>query len=238
MPPAPRGILFDKDGTLLDYHETWMPANRAAAVAMADGDQDLADRLLQLGGWDPSSGRIAGGTMLAAGSNDEIVAHWRPHLATHWQRPIPDLSAILNDIFSQHVVPTPVCDLGALLTDLEMRSLALGVATADSAQGLELSLRPFDILHRFVFAVGFDSGHGCKPDPGMVMGFCAATGLAPQDVWVVGDNRHEMEMAGASGAIGIGVLTGTSGREDLEQAGAVLVLDSVADLPSVIADQI
>ena len=32
---AIRGILFDKDGTLLDYAATWMTANRVAALAAA-----------------------------------------------------------------------------------------------------------------------------------------------------------------------------------------------------------
>ena len=47
-----QGILFDKDGTLLDYHATWMPLNRQAGVlglhpfaVVFDPDQLLAAEL-------------------------------------------------------------------------------------------------------------------------------------------------------------------------------------------------
>ena len=45
-------VVFDKDGTLLDYVATWMPLNHKAALAAAGGDQGLADRLLAAGGYD------------------------------------------------------------------------------------------------------------------------------------------------------------------------------------------
>lgn len=32
-----KGILFDKDGTLLDYDESWLPVNRELARIAAQG---------------------------------------------------------------------------------------------------------------------------------------------------------------------------------------------------------
>ena len=34
--PAIRGVLFDKDGTLLDFEATWPPAYAAVAEALAE----------------------------------------------------------------------------------------------------------------------------------------------------------------------------------------------------------
>ena len=65
-PGAIRGVLFDKDGTLFDFQRTWVPVNRTAALAVADDDPELAERLLARGGQD-ESGRVAGGSLLAAG---------------------------------------------------------------------------------------------------------------------------------------------------------------------------
>src|SRR5690606_4242416 len=40
------GILFDKDGTLLDYAKSWVPVNYELARIAAAGDEALARKLL------------------------------------------------------------------------------------------------------------------------------------------------------------------------------------------------
>lgn len=227
---AVAGILFDKDGTLLDYHSTWMPANYAVAMELAGGDTVLRDALLAAGGWSRDSERVASGTALAAGDLQDIAELWLPMLpdAGHDR---DSLVRFMDKAFPANMVPTAVCALPDLLGRLGDMGYALGVATADSVYGLNESLKPFNILDRFVFAAGFDSGHGRKPGPGMVLGFCQVAGIDPQDVLVVGDNRHDVEMAAAAGAFAVGVLTGTSDRDELMASGAVAVLPSIAELP-------
>ena len=39
--PAIVGVLFDKDGTLVDFDETWGPATHAIIHALAGGDPEL-----------------------------------------------------------------------------------------------------------------------------------------------------------------------------------------------------
>ena len=51
--PAIRGVLFDKDGTLIDFFATWSTAYEQAAHDTAGGDVALAEKLLALGGRDP-----------------------------------------------------------------------------------------------------------------------------------------------------------------------------------------
>ena len=78
---AIQGVLFDKDGTLIDYARTWVPINRRAAACAASGDAALAADLLRLNGQDPETGDIVPGSVLAAGSIAEIAAEtaWLPH---------------------------------------------------------------------------------------------------------------------------------------------------------------
>ena len=74
MAPSPiSGILFDKDGTLLDYARTWLPVNRELALFAAQGDGVLADRLLSACGMDPVSGYVVPDSLLAAGNTVEIA---------------------------------------------------------------------------------------------------------------------------------------------------------------------
>ena len=42
-----RGIVFDKDGTLLDFNKTWLPVYLHAALEFAEGDDRLAGQLLE-----------------------------------------------------------------------------------------------------------------------------------------------------------------------------------------------
>ena len=67
------GILFDKDGTLLDYFKSWAPVNRKLALIAAKGDQVLADHLLRSTGMDPETGHVVPDSLLAAGNTEEIA---------------------------------------------------------------------------------------------------------------------------------------------------------------------
>ena len=89
---AIRGILFDKDGTLLDYHKTWMPVNRAVASRVAGGDPVLTETLLTSGGYDPVRDRMVSGTLLAAGNNFQIAEHWHSMVREQW----PDFDELLD----------------------------------------------------------------------------------------------------------------------------------------------
>jgi phosphoglycolate phosphatase len=87
------------------------------------------------------------------------------------------------------------------------------------------------VLQQFEFLAGYDSGHGVKPEAGMVLAFCEAMGFDVGSVVVVGDNRHDIEMGRNAGAgLCVGVLTGTSTRPDLEDIADV-VFDDINALP-------
>ncbi|MFQ5774903.1 MAG: HAD family hydrolase [Kiloniellaceae bacterium] len=230
---AIKGILFDKDGTLLDYAATWMPVNRAAALAAAGGDAELSQRLLVAGGYDPVRGRVAANTVLAAGNSTEIAAAWLEHLPG-WNA--AQVIELLDRIFEREGAEcaVPVTELGPLFARLKMRGLKLGVATSDSERGVRATLRDFGVLDLLDYVAGYDSGHGMKPHPGMVHGFCESTGLAAAEVAVVGDNLHDLEMGRRAGAgLIVGVLSGTGERDELA-AHADHVLDSILGLEALL----
>jgi len=78
--PEIRAILFDKDGTLLDYDATWVPINREIARFAARGESDVARELLRLGGQDPDRNTVASGSPFAVGSVEEIAELFARHL--------------------------------------------------------------------------------------------------------------------------------------------------------------
>jgi phosphoglycolate phosphatase len=221
---AIRGILFDKDGTIIDYFRTWVPMNREAALFAAGGDAALAAELLRAHGQDPETGAIAGDSVLAVGSIVEIANAFAAHLGA---RTPAGLTASLDRLFAEGGAKNAVLIPGAdrTLATLKARGLRIGVATNDSLAGLKASLQRTGVLGQFDFAVGYDSGHGTKPAPGMALAFCAAVGLKPDEIAVVGDAMHDLAMGRAANAgLTVGVLS-----EPL----ADIVLDSINDLPAL-----
>lgn len=229
-----RGIVFDKDGTLLDFNRTWLPIYVYAAQEFAEGDTELAESLLTRHGFDRSNNKFIGGSLLAAGNNQQIADAWAVQIDKPDQAEA--IGRQLHRIFRDQgaIQATPVKQLANTLRQLKQSGRKLGVATADSHQGIINTLQAFDVLQEFDFLAGYDSGHGVKPEAGMVLAFCAQMALPAESVIVVGDNRHDIEMGrNANAGLCVGVLTGTSTRGDLEEI-ADIVIEDISLLAEVI----
>src|SRR5690606_7038449 len=73
-----KGILFDKDGTLVDFEATWFAIGDALAMQAAGGDRLRADALMEAAGYDFAARRFRPDSVFAAGTNADIVALWYP----------------------------------------------------------------------------------------------------------------------------------------------------------------
>jgi len=226
--PAIRGILFDKDGTLIDYQASWAPTNLRAGRLAAQGDAELAARLLTVAGVDPATGYATSDGLLASGNTEDVAQAWAEAGAPFGATELTDL---LDTLFRSAVVAAvPVCDLAALFASLVGRGFAVGIASSDSEAAVAATAERFGLEPHLSFLCGYDSGHGPKPERGMVDGFCAATGLPAESVAVVGDSSHDMHMAAAAGAgYRIAVLTGAGSAETLRPLSHLL-LPSIAGL--------
>jgi len=69
-----------------------------------------------------------------------------------------------------------------------------------------------------------------KPDPDLFLAAADALGLAAETCVVVGDSVWDLLAARRARSLGIGMLSGGYGREELERAGAYRVYDDPADL--------
>ena len=228
-----RGILFDKDGTLIDFHTQWMPAYRAAVAMLTAQDEAKGQRLLQLAGYDPVTNYLDPASPLACGTNRQIIGIWAKDLGVP---ATPEFVRRVEEMF--HEIATanakPVTDLKALFGRLHARSIAIGVATMDSTVTARANLSDFGVSDLVDFVIGADAGHGLKPDPGMFLAFCAAKGFSPAQAAMVGDSVLDLMMGrNAEAGLVIGVTSGVTPRTTLAPY-ADIVLDSIAEIETVL----
>ena len=226
-------VVFDKDGTLIDFGPMWSGWAEALAASL-DGltGRRLTAALYEMLGYDPARRNVRPGGGLAATpmarlrertaavlvrvglSEDDAEAA----LARAWHAPDP--------VELAH----PLTDLAALLDRLRSDGKRLAIATTDDRQPTERTLAALGLADVFDVVACADDGIAIKPAPDMVLAACEATGVQPARTAVVGDSPADLAMGRAAGAgLVVGVLTGVGGQADLAPQADVLI-DSVADL--------
>jgi phosphoglycolate phosphatase len=215
-PGRVRGVLFDKDGTLIDFRRTWIPAYLGVAedLAAAARRPGLGAELLRRVGFDPASGSFAKDSPLLWMTNAMIAARLAREPELHAVDVLGTIERHFSDL--ERYPPQPVGDLPRLLAGLRGAGLRLGLATMDSTRQAHRTAELLGVAAQLDFVTGSDGGHGTKPDPGMVLGFCAACDLSPAEVVMVGDTVADLEMGRRAGcALVVGVLTGGTPEEAL-----------------------
>lgn len=228
-----KAILFDKDGTLLDFDLTWGAAGYHVMKTMAKGDDAAFERLIHVTHYDLDTRCYRPSSVMVAASLDEIGPIWAKALGRS------DHAAVSNDIDRLFMALAPeylvqLDDPLAILSGLAAKGYRLGMATNDSEAAAFQQANIMGLVPHLDFIVGHDSGHGRKPDPGMVEAFARHIGLAAHEVALVGDSTHDLHAARAAGAVAIAVLSGPASRAELEPH-ADHVIASIADLPALVA---
>ena len=235
-----RGILFDKDGTLLDFDATWRAFALDLLQALAPDDPALRVRLGEAAGVDAVTGVFRPGSPIVAGATREVAEVWA-ELLPHLTADALEAEAERRALSAAAAPPAaPVPDLPALLDRLarpaDRAARTLGIATHDSEAAAKTHMQRLGALDRFGFVAGYDSGHGLKPGPGMVRAFCAAAGIAPAETVMVGDSLHDLGAGRAAGcAHVIAVLSGPAPAEVLAPQADV-VLPDIGALPAWLGD--
>ena len=230
---AIRGILFDKDGTLIDFPSTWEPVLRSLALEFAKGDRASADELMAAAGYDHGLRRFKAGSVWAAGNTLDLVTVWLP------DAPERDRAGVARwiDDYCEKMAPdsaVPVTDLARFFGGLRQSGFRLGIATNDVTRSAAATMERLGVAGMLTAILGYDSVAQPKPAADMVLAFCAEAAIEPSEVAVVGDNLHDLVMARAAGAaLAIGVLTGNGTREDL-RPHADHIITSIEDLPRLL----
>ncbi|MCA0928862.1 HAD family hydrolase [Ruegeria profundi] len=223
-------ILFDKDGTLFDFADTWGAFGRNMVLRLAQGDHGRAAQLGRAIGFDLEQVSYAKDSVVIAGTIDEIAEVLAPHLPN---MPLSDLIDVLN-VESASAPQAQAVPLVPFFKDLRQAGLKLGVATNDGEMPALRHLESVGIRDFFDFVAGYDSGHGYKPGPGQLLAFSAHVDVTPERVAMVGDSLHDLQAGRAAGMTTVAVLTGMAPAEVLAP-WADVVLPDIGHIPDWLA---
>jgi phosphoglycolate phosphatase len=223
-----RAILFDKDGTFVDFDKTWGPAAFRVMSRMAGGDRAKIERLMHVSHYDEVGYRFRPTSPLVAGSSGDYGPLWAEAIGVPYSEIV---TAEMDRLFIEEGLAglTPIGEPAAVMAALKARGLVLGIVTNDSENGARHQAAKLDISHHFDFIVGWDSGHGRKPAPGQITAFLDAYGMKPAEVAMIGDSLHDMHAARAAGVVAVGVTTGPLIPPDFH-LHADIVLPSIMEL--------
>jgi phosphoglycolate phosphatase len=125
--------------------------------------------------------------------------------------------------------------IAALLSKMDEGGWLLGVATGKSDRGLERCLDHHGLKGLFVTLQTADR-HPSKPHPAMVYQALADAGTEAANAVVIGDTVYDIHMGRAAGTPTIGVNWGYHRVEELREAGADAIAESMDELEALLGD--
>ena len=247
-----KGVLFDKDGTLIDFYAIWLPVLAAAIerimadIIVSDGGKELSGKekenikqeLALKFGVDLKRGKIDPGGNLASATVKECgEAVVKYLLANNFAAGRPD-GKLLERVIkimeetgrSEHSRLKTTADIKKLFDKLKQREIYVGLATADSRESARAIMTELKLIKYFDFFGCGDDDRPAKPDPAVVEDFCRICDISVKEVAFVGDTPVDLKTGRNAGVgLNVGVLCGVGNRKVLQEYADIL-LKSPAEL--------
>jgi phosphoglycolate phosphatase len=218
---AVSAILFDKDGTLLQFVSLWGSwgecfleqfTKRLEQRGLSIAEEQLPALMGTLHNAQGSITDYDRNGPLAMGTMNDLYAilSWQVYqLGLSWAESMELVHQCRQEADDMLEERRPVLSLPGLhrfLDDCVDAGIPLAVVTADETEAAEKHLEWLGIRHYFAEVIGTDLVDQGKPFPDMVHLACTRLGIDPTQTAVIGDTNGDMRMAKAAGAaIAIGL---------------------------------
>ncbi len=214
--PKLNAVLLDLDGTLIDSKPGIVASHGAALRELGHVPDAAFDLTFVIG---PVLEDVMGVVLAHYGDTRvaEAIAAYRRHYA---ESGIFDVS--LYD------------GVAALLPALTGAGLRLYLATSKRTAFATRILDHLGLTRHFADITGSEPDGFRDHKPELIADILARHAIDPEGAVMVGDRRYDIAGAHANRLRGIGVLWGYGGRQELEAAGADLVVDTPAALEAAL----
>lgn len=235
-----KGILFDKDGTLIDFYELWLGAAKWAVPRMLeenDVSRELEQYILETIGVrneyvDPE-GALAYKTYFEI-AEDICIALNQKNIQIERHQIREQLEHLFSEYAQSDVaVYKETADLQWLMKELKVRGIRIGLATADTPVSAESCLKKLHIMQYFDYIGADDGKRKPKPEKDMFQEFAGKYQFLPSEIMVTGDTFNDMLFAKRCGGISVAVLSGVSSKKDFETSSDY-ILRSVGEIPALL----
>ncbi|MCG5213893.1 HAD family hydrolase [Streptosporangium soli] len=213
--PVAPAFLFDLDGTLIDSVYQHVIAWRSALEGL---------------GIDLSVWRIHRRIGMSGGLF--VSALLRETGLSLTQEQIDDLQRAHAAAYTEQIDTVgPLPGAVDLLAELTERAIPWAIATSGYAMTARPALNMLG-LPEDTPMVTRDRVRHAKPDPDLFLAGAALLDIDPRSAMVVGDSVWDLLAARRAGALGIGLLSGGYGRDELERSSAFRVYADPAEMLS------
>jgi HAD superfamily hydrolase (TIGR01509 family) len=207
--PAPRTVVFDRDGLMFNTEELYVEVGTEILRRRGyEFTPDLIDRMMGRTG--PVALQIMIDMHTLKATVEELVA---------------ETDEIFPELLRTKLAPMP--GLVELLAALERHNIPKGIATSSRRSFVTKVLAKFNYEPRFAPILSSeDITHG-KPDPEIYLTAAKQIGVAPSEMLVLEDSQNGCRAALAAGAITVAVPSGHSHRHDF--TGVTLIAGTLRD---------
>ncbi|MGG0719366.1 HAD family hydrolase [Robertmurraya massiliosenegalensis] len=213
-----KAILFDKDGTLIEYNSIWPDATRAMIPYFREkfevkeniGDEELLKRL----GVDEE--KVKDCTAIASGTSFDIAEVLKQSLKNSNQ----DTLRFVREYFYQYTIENnkaikAIGDVKKLFARLKQADIRIGIVTADDYDSTLFALKQLEVEELVEFIATGDR-YEAKPAVEAIEAFSAVIKIPRDQILFIGDSIIDMQFARHCHK-GIAVLSGVGEEGELIQ---------------------
>lgn len=218
-----RAILFDKDGTLLQFTEGWVDSIVGFLENKILDDKKKRKLFKEIG--IREDGGVEENSILSSETAMDLAIIFSKYLDEDLDEIYRELDDhLLNYLKENNKFIRETCDLRSLFEALRERGILIGIFTSDNYRQAKYSMDYLGLDPFIDFYAAADI-YKKKPNKESLEVFKKKYSLEDQEIIIVGDSR--VDMVFGEGTVKVGVLCGTGSREMLAK-----YTDNIVDDPS------